>query len=200
MTRRLLNLLTALSTAVGLCASPQTAHAQRGGEPPEVIHLVRGGDRLFVKTSVGGQDVGYFGIDTGSDWTHLSAATAKRLNPKPLGETNYENDRGGTDREPVAWLDEIQLDAIKRPHWPIAVSKNLGPIHGGEVAGIFGTDVCRGKPFTLDFHDATLTIWDPRSFVPPAGAREFPLREFRGTPLVQCTVEGITSWFVLDSG
>ena len=56
----------------------------------------------------------------------------------------------------------------------IVATVDLGPLastSGPKLGGLVGNDVLRQQPFALDFRAATLTLYKPTAFRPPAAAR-----------------------------
>lgn len=176
------------------------------------LRLASGHGLLFTDAvHINGERVGYFLVDTGSNITVIGSGVAEKM-----GITVSEASLSVGGRR-VGGIANVQLSVgplSMRKH-PVGVM-DLDPLQkfSKPVVGIFGTDVLGKVPFTVDYREGRLTLFDPSRFEPPVGAKRVELqivmlqrgtglasaKEAVGTPAVTGEINGHKLTLVLDTG
>jgi len=166
------------------------------------LHLADG--HLFVPVDINGRSAGWFLLDTGAGVNAVGMGLAGRLNLEPVGRSRARG-IAGTEN-----FDLVQID-----HWSVG-GVPLQPNRAARLnmhrfsrtmdvpaQGILGFAALRHLDFTIDYADATLTLYPPRSTPPPpdAAAEPVPVAIRGGVPLIQALPDGAPPVpVVLDTG
>jgi len=200
----------------GASASILPANVQYESDRSSVQLKLASGSGLFFTDAVriNGKQVGYFLVDTGANVTIVASETAKSLG---LEEKLATLSIAGTPVGDILRADSLSVGPLAIRRHPIGVM-SLEPFQGfgfnTPIVGVLGSDVLGKIPFTLDYRQESLTLWDPRRFEPPPQAKEFELaiinlqsgpglaseREAVGTPAVVASLNGRKITLLLDTG
>jgi ankyrin repeat protein len=166
------------------------------------IPLTRAGEWLCTRVQMHNHDIGWFIIDTGATSTVVDQAVAQQLSLEKRARIPVTM-FGRTMMTDVVEYDDMFIGPIKMTAGLVANIdlSGLSQLAGFHVAGILGNDFLRADPFTLDFVNASLTVYRRSQFSLPKDATAIPLmlREF-GLPAVPANIEGHDGWLQLDSG
>lgn len=168
---------------------------------PVVIPLAHGGDRLFVRVRVKGQDVGWWLLHTGDPGIIIDVATARRLD-LPVVEKIWGAGRNDPDAS-LLLLDKLQVgSAPVRPHLVVAMDlSDWRRAVGVDISGIVGWAFLRDRPSEIDFRAGTLTLFSPGDVTVPAKPTfAGTMNVATGVPSVQGDLDGkYSGWFKIDS-
>ena len=167
-----------------------------------VLPLSRGGNQLFTKVRIDGHEAGWFLIDTGATCTFIDKSVAQNLGLRKLADVHGVAVANSYSGEVMTYR-ELAVGPVAL-HQGIAVAVDLFMVRtrlGLQLAGVLGVDFLREQPFTIDFHDATLTLYRRGRFTAPAGLTAYPLRiDQAGLEYVEGRIEGHNGWFAIDTG
>ena len=195
----------ARATAPPAAQASQTVHSMAHvDELPERLHipLESHGKHLFVRTGLDGVDAGLFLLDTGAAVDAIGMGLAGRLKLPAAGGGILA---GVAGREEFAYrriqnltIGDLELDSRRLA----AINLNrFNRSMGVSVNGVVGFSSLRRAPFTIDYQDATLTIYRPRTFEPPVDAFRQRLWVHHGLPLIQADFgQGRRVWMIVDTG
>lgn len=178
---------------------PALARDRRLHLPPDVGHVtvpLRPADAaLAVAVRMNDKEAGWFVVDTGAPDLYVDDAAAKRVGLVPLGKTAANKTVVELDRLDVGGM---RLDPVHSYVESLPTLRNNGePL----FSGLLGTVFLRECPFTIDFAEPSLTVYEPSSFVaPPGAAGPFPADLLDGFLVVPGKVDGHEGGFVLDTG
>jgi ankyrin repeat protein/predicted aspartyl protease len=174
-------------------ASPATGDAAGPSgitKSDHTVQLAFGGDNLYARVQIHGQDAGWFLVNPGNPSIGVDTGLARRLELKMVAEG------------PIVAVEELRIGELQMPpHLAIAadiseLKRQLGVVISGVLGGTFLQD----RPYTMDFRAGTITFHDRDHFVPPAApAVEEPIRIINSIPAVRGTVDARGGWFTLDT-
>lgn len=172
--------------------------------PPTLhIPLQPLGGHLVVHTSVNGQWVGSFLLDTGSNVNGIDMGIAARLQLPKRGRGNVT----GIGGHQAYYNRQIQTLSIGRTlALPLhrLIGLNLLAFNRATnfyAAGIIGYPALRGVAFTIDASRPRLTIYRPGAFTPPPHARKARLYHFHRLPMIRATLAHRHKLFlIIDTG
>ncbi len=166
------------------------------------VPLERRGELLFVDARVDGRDVGEFLVDTGADMTFVDRAVADELGLPELVDVPvagvHEYERASLCTLETLSVGDVQLDSTATLALPL---DDLSARVGRRVAGIVGFPTLGSTPFTIDFAQGSLTVYNADRFAPPSNVDSELLRIHEYAPFVEATLgkDGVV-WLLLDSG
>ena len=184
-------------------ASNAAHSVARGDLLPEqtVIPLVRRKDMLFVRAAIDGRDAGEFLLDTGATSTAIDEDLADQLGLSEIAQTSI----AGIHMQSTVSLRRLShlsiggVEVASEPTVAMALD-DVSRYVGTRVGGIIGFPTLGPVPFTIDFRAATLTLYNPARFVPPATEPTL-LRVYNNAPYVTATLEdGSEAFLLLDTG
>jgi ankyrin repeat protein len=165
-----------------------------------VLPLVADNAMLYASATLNGVVSGRMVIDTGSSVTTVAPETATKLDLHAIANKSVDTFTG-SHPEGVGLLDQLTVGPLTLNG--VAVLLCACPpttLRTGErTIGTIGMDVLGRQPFSIDFRNRTLTLYDPATFVPPSGEGS-PLQPGVETPRVRAAVEGHDGWFEIDTG
>lgn len=185
-------------------ADPPPALRLPDGAESHIVPLTRGGDYLFVRCSINGEDAGWFMVDTGANRLVVDTAVARRLKLPSVGAAAPIAGAGTRPVDATVYeAKQVEFGGMTTGSRLVtAVTLGNLPMLGEKLAGVIGTDVLRELPFSLDLRAATLTFHAPGKPLAAATADATParVRKTNGRPAFWGEVEGRGGWFMFDSG
>ena len=191
-----------------LAAAPSGAAAAVGqlklpdGQTQVTVHAEKGGNLLFVRVKVQGEDAGWFLADTGASHVTLDTTVADRLK-LPVFSRAKARGVGAKQAVTIRGVGPIAVGpAVLRPGQIVAAdlssfTKGLGVT----LSGLLGYDLWSQLPFTFDYKSATITFHARSGFQPPKDVPAQRLRIVARRPTVIGAVERkYRSSVMLDSG
>jgi len=166
-----------------------------------VIPLVRHRDMLFVHATIDGYYAGEFLVDTGTATNAIIAEVADQLGLPEFTEAPVAgvHTQSTASVRKVSHLSIGGVDVASELIAAIALDE-VSRYTGTRVAGIIGFPALAQVPFAIDFRAATLTLYNPAHFVPPA-ADVTLLRVYHDQPYVAATcADGGEALLLLDTG
>jgi len=164
---------------------------------------------------VDGESIGMMMIDTGASLSVIAQGVAGRLKLDQAGRGKTVGVGGieafdyfkakhfsiGRSTSADKTSGELRLTRQKMAGLSLlGFGRSLGVSLGGIVAY---TDL-NAVPFTLDAAKQKLTLYNPRSFRPPAGATRQRLERFRKLPMVRAELDDgnqrVEVWLIIDYG
>jgi ankyrin repeat protein len=192
-------LATGLSAAGGN-TQPKLPFSMPDEQTSVTLPLDRGHFQLYARATFGSGRVGYFLVDTGSAVSLIDADVADEMKLPPLGHRVLQRPNGPSHHDVVV-LPRLDLGPLSVERHPMLTEHQWKTAPDGRLmCGLVGMDVVGRGPFTIDFRAATLTLYRPERFTPPAGTPAVALRPSASTPIVRAGVEGHEGWFSVDSG
>ncbi|MEM9915342.1 MAG: retropepsin-like aspartic protease [Planctomycetota bacterium] len=184
------------------------------------IPLARSGGYLLVPTYLNGESAGLMMIDTGASLSVIAQGVAASLElPKDgtgrtLGVGGFEDfdyRRAehfsiGQPTSTIAGQRNTQRGVLQLERERLASLRMLGfgESLGVGLAGIVAFTDFGDVPFALDAPNQQLTLYQPRSFRPPAEATRHRLRDFRKLPMVRAELDDgnqrVEVWLIIDYG
>ncbi|MFI5380869.1 MAG: ankyrin repeat domain-containing protein [Tepidisphaerales bacterium] len=185
---------------------PTTLPANRGmlvlpeGTRQVEVPLARAGSYMLCRPRIGGQQVGWFLVDTGASITFIDKALAARLGlrtvPSRQGRTP-----GGFANTDAAEVRDLSVGDVHIPHSVVSVVDLKAMAMRLPLEGIIGMTTLRQVPTTIDFHDARLIFYAPDTFKEPVEkAVSVPVKRLSGGCQVLAVVAGKPTWLGIDSG
>ena len=171
-----------------------------------VIPLEKGEQFLFVKGKINGTDAGYFLLDTGSYINSVSSETATDFRLPADGFVHVVS-RSGEEKLIGRRINRLSIGEVEfGPHrlgeeaWTIQTRPDV------KIAGYLGAPFFKQLPFTIDYGRSTLTLYNPKTFMPPPSHRydfkwrsRIPRDDY--SPACLGRMNGrYEDWFVLDTG
>lgn len=167
------------------------------------IELTRARNLLYVPVKINGNDAGLFLLDLGAQPIVMDSTVVRRLNLPKVGDGSMRG-FGGSAPLVVHAIDEISLGSVSiRQTFGVVSEKSFtAETLMGDRKGIVGNNFLQNFPFRLSSREASLTLYDRKSFQPPADARRFELRMLNRMPAISARFEDGThsGWFVCDTG
>lgn len=166
-----------------------------------VLPLERGRDRLFVKAKINDIEAGYFLIDTGAYCSTVNPATAKSLDLPNSGYVEIVRIEG-MRVSPGNRVNSMSLGGLKLGPHTLSVEKSGFEERNNNIVGTLGSPLFSHVPFTIDYPNSKLILYNPKYFQPPANQHSEPLSMHRGgTPVIKVRINGTTEGrFDLDTG
>ncbi len=151
---------------------------------------------------------GSFLFDTGSDQLYLDSQFVSRLNiPLDLQKSKKIFGVGeGTQSVPTVNRFRLSLDSLHHDYTNVPVT-NIRAISGGEIDGVFGTELFKPYIVSINFDSSYLKIiYDTLHFSPPAHYDSLKLYYLGKTKtVIECQAEltdsiSVSGWTILDLG
>jgi hypothetical protein len=159
--------------------------------------------RIFVPVFIDGNGPYPFEIDTGGHLI-LTAATAEKLNLKPVGNGTATGGGTGVLHQGTVHAKEIRIgDAVIRdqPVWVIPLpdsSNDRGP--RAPRAGFLGLELFERFAVQLDRKAKTVTLTPLEKFEGKAQGVSLPISFTEDAPLTRGSFNGVSGDFEIDSG
>lgn len=200
-------LLTACGTTTQQTLVTQSAPAYSLADASELpktlrIPLIRDKGYLFVETAIDGRRAGVMLFDTGSTLNIIDRGLVARLG---LAQTGQGRTVGiaGAERFTQHAVDSLAIGDL-----------DLGVTNAGSLsmqrlmrgakrspAGLIGSVSLLPHPFTIDYKNRELIVYNRRTFVPPTGAEKVALTFYGRLPAVIGTLaNGQEIILILDTG
>lgn len=176
-----------------------TFDAQKKGKL-EVKKVISG--HLLVKPTIGGEDVGWFILDSGAGHSCIDTKLAHKLQLEEFGEVPVMG-VGGSLKSKFAKSPSLELGpvTIKEPTYVELDLGMIGMTMGEQINGIIGYPVFQAAIVEIDCDGPMVTLHDPATHKLAEGACWNPLVIDGNHPIVECKYEGDRSgWFRLDTG
>lgn len=195
---RFISLILAATLTSPLAAQDVVA-PQSGDEQaaPETLDAKERDDRITLAVGIGDHGPFNFLIDTGSEWTVISAQVARRLGLVADSQKKVISIGGESDAQSVI-LDELVLGKTRIRDLDAAV---VNERHIG-AAGIIGIDSLRDQRVTLDFENKQITVAPSEGYM-RAGANEIIVRAHRKDKRLivrRAYLDGRSIDIVIDTG
>ena len=165
--------------------------------PIEVVHR-----HITLKASVNGKPPLTFILDSGAGATTVNRAVADRLGLKSEGKLGAQGVGGSTDFG-FTTLDTVELGGLRILGMRAATIdlSGLASVMDVPVDGVLGYDFLSLFPVSIDYAHSTLTLTDPETFTPPAGAAAVPFELEHNVPVVDAAYNGAVSGkYMVDTG
>lgn len=156
---------------------------------------------LLVKTSINGQDAGWFIFDTGAGITCLDRRTQERLKLDTFGGIPAVG-IGGTVVSPLCRPGSLTVGPVTmaQPLTIVLDLEDIGKALGEpDLAGVIGFDLLARTVVEFDKAENRILLHDPRAFN-DAGQPWQKLYSYERHPCVEAEVEGHRGIFKLDTG
>jgi len=180
--------------AIPSATTPVALSAPRVSVPIKLI-----GDRIIIPVTISGHTVD-FQMDSGASGIVMDDAVVDALKLKTYGKAT--GDTAGTYSEgstivPLMTFGGVTMTNVQMQSLPFTFwSDDKTP-----VAGLMGFDFIDGAVMHIDYLNGTLEAIDPKSFVPPAGAKALPIALDDDVPLVDVGIaKAIGHLFIVDTG
>jgi hypothetical protein len=157
------------------------------------------GDRIIIPVTIAGHTVD-FQMDSGASGIVIDDAIVDALKLKTYGkgtgDTAGSYSEGSTIVPSMTFggvtMTDVQAQSLPFTFWSDAKTP---------VAGLMGFDFIDGAVMHIDYLDGTLEAIDPKTFVPPAGAKALPIALDDDVPLVDVGIaKAIGHLFIVDTG
>ncbi len=176
------------------------------GKDRVTLKLARAGNELLARGFIGGQDVGWFIVDTGCSCSVIDETMVEKFKLRVIGRMRVAAAGRKIGSGAVICLPSFGLgngvgqdDVVMSGGAVIAMDmRPLRAMEGAPVSGFIGNDIL-GLPFSLDFREDSLTIY-ARNHLSPRTTQPQEARLVGDIPLVRGEVEGRKGWFELDTG
>lgn len=195
---RFISLILAATLTSPLAAqdvvAPEVSYEQAA---PETLDARERDDRITLAVGIGEHGPFNFLIDTGSEWTVISAQVARRLGLVADSQKKVISIGGESDAQSVI-LDELVLGKTRIRDLDAAV---VNERHIG-AAGIIGIDSLRDQRVTLDFENKQITVAPSEGYM-RAGANEIIVRAHRKDKRLivrRAYLDGRSIDIVIDTG
>ena len=180
--------------AIPTATDPVSLSATRVSVPIKLIN-----DRIIIPVTISGHTVD-FQMDSGASGIVMDNAVVDALKLKTYGKAT--GDTAGTYSEgstivPLMTFGGVTMTNVQMQSLPFTFwSDDKTP-----VAGLMGFDFIDGAVMHIDYLNGTLEAIDPKSFVPPAGAKALPIALDDDVPLVDVGIaKAIGHLFIVDTG
>ena len=201
-------LVMTLSVAITACES-STPLADKSPNPAQsismggaIVPLVMHRDMILAQVRVNGTDANFFMVDSGSTLAVLDQSLAQKLEVTPVRTVRIRG-IGGTALADLVRLDDLAIGNVNLGS-PTAAVIDLSAFRktlGWPVMGVIGYTNLQSRPFSINYRDRILTIFDRDRFEPPANAHANELRIRDGLLAVKMVVAGEQPiWIQLDTG
>jgi len=185
---------------VVLRSSPPKRSNEKQSRGAIKVPLERGAGYTFAKVHLNGRDAGWFLIDTGSFATFIDKTIVGQLGLDVLTASKP----APTPSKGMVWLNRLELGEkaiTDMACWTDDFS-GWSSVCGFKISGIIGNDILAAQPFTIDFREDTLTLYNSQDFIAPTGPHTMPipLRMWEGSPAILGSLEGHEDWWLVDTG
>lgn len=182
---------------------PAYSLADEGQLPKTLrIPLVRDKGYLFVNTSVNGYRTGPMLFDTGSTLNIIDRGAVARLGLKQTGQGRTTG-IAGTETFTFHAVDSLaigDLDLGVNRAGSLSMYKLMRGIQRSP-AGLIGSISLLPHPFTIDYTNNELIVYNRDTFVPPADSEKVELTFYSRLPAVKATLaNGQQVVLILDTG
>ena len=163
---------------------------------------------------VNGKFVGRFLIDTGSQVSMVDRLLANRVMLPVIFQRHITWKGHRVDIRRINRLQIGPITLLKAPIGAVGLSKVKNPFYRNFV-GTIGGNILGRLPFTIDYRNSTLILYNPQSFRPPTGIPVYSMRithqykagsqaatifPFSGSPTLSGTLDGQPVRWGLDTG
>ena len=168
-------------------------------------------NKPFVRATVDGSEPLWFILDSGNNGPSLIAnECADRLKIQRgneeqanVGAGSGADVRIATVNHPVTFQALGETLTVADPR--ILTLEHVSRIEGRRVDGLLGSDFLGRHVLQLDYAKKTITVHDPNSYAPPAGALVVPITTDTGWPIAEGTLtppgrEPIPCRILIDTG
>lgn len=182
-----------------LLAIPAATSPVTFAKPQVSIPIKMDGDRIVVPTRIQGHTVD-FQLDSGAGGVVLDTAIVDALKLEVYGSSL--GDTAGTYREGTAIVPQIDIGDIALTNLVVQSAPfTFWSDAKTPVAGLMGFDFIDGAVLHIDYEHSTLEAFDPKTFVPPAGATALPIALDDDVPLVDAGIaKAVGHLFIVDTG
>lgn len=157
---------------------------------------------LFVQTSVNGSRAGAMLLDTGSSLNIIDRGVVARMNLPQTGEGRTVG-IAGSEAFSFHAVDSLAIDeldlGVQR-----AGSMSMHKLMRGlqrSPAGLIGSVSLLPHPFTIDYREQELIVYNRDTFVPPTDSEKVKLTFYGRLPAVHATLaNGQEILLILDTG
>lgn len=162
------------------------------------VNLVRYGRMLLVPVQVNSSEVVHFLLDTGASHTFVDSNYIDKLRLEKVGK-GRANAVGGQIDIDIYPIESIKLGSVILENTFVAEAQFENLLEG-EVKGALGLDFLSRMPFTIDYVQAQLVLYNPSTFDRSLeGSISF--RQIDSLIAFQATIDKEASgWFALDTG
>jgi hypothetical protein len=211
--RRLAPLLLICLLAVGCTSTTQQTLVTRtqpthslkdANDLPKTLRipLVRDKGYLFVQTSVNGSRTGSMLFDTGSTLNIIDRGVVARMHLPQVGKGKTTGIAG------TATFTHHGIDSLAIGDLDLGVTRagalSMQKLFRGvqrSPAGLIGSISLLPHPFTIDYANEELIVYNRKTFVPPAGAEKVELTFYGRLPAVKGKLaNGQGVILILDTG
>lgn len=185
----------------------QSAAAHSLGEADELpktlrIPLIRDKGYLFLNATVNGKRAGTMLFDTGSTLNIIDRGVVARLHLPKTGEGRTVG-IAGTESFTQHGVDSLaigKLDLGVKQAGALSMHKLFRGMQRSP-AGLIGSISLLPHPFTIDYKNSELIVYNRKTFVPPKGAEKVALTFYGRLPAVTATLaNGQDVILILDTG
>lgn len=166
------------------------------------VPLVRDKGYLFLNATVNGKRAGLMLFDTGSTLNIIDRGVVARLGLPKTGEGKTVG-IAGTESFSQHGVDSLavsQLDLGVKRAGALSMHKLFRGMQRSP-AGLIGSISFLPHPFTIDYKNSELVVYNRKTFVPPKGAEKVPLTFYGRLPAVTATLaNGQDIILILDTG
>src|SRR6185436_3486160 len=128
---------------------------------------------LMAPIKIENQDAGLLIVDTGSNGLIIERYVAQSMKLPQVGSGSLSAIGGRPTVETLA-AKSVSLGGVTIDD-TFVVCTDLATMRketaAASLTGLLGGSILARVPFTIDYRNATLTLYDPASFKPPADAR-----------------------------
>lgn len=170
------------------------AHVWAAASPARPIPFEIASNKPFIRVSVNGSAPQWFILDTGCSGPSVVAREcADRLNLRRGAEDQVDVGAGSGVKAGVAAVQEpVRLEALGEtlsvadPR--VLTLAHVEPLEGRRIDGLVGSDFMRKHVIQIDYARRQITVHDPATYAPPAGATVVPLTVENDWPVVEATL------------
>jgi len=178
------------------------ASADSSGGRAETIPITMFGAHVFTSVRVNGRGPFSMFLDTGAGASCIDEGLARELGLAREGAIEAKGVTGTTTVSTVRvdslGVGPITLLSQRLVALPLA---GLPGSEDGRYSGILGYDFFSRFVVRIDYTKKTLSLYDPRTYEPPAGATVLPISLEGNVPSVAGTVDGrLEGQFRIDTG
>ncbi|MFZ1685322.1 MAG: retropepsin-like aspartic protease, partial [Candidatus Zixiibacteriota bacterium] len=156
---------------------------------------------LYITATVNGKRKGKFILDSGCSASIFHAPFIASLDLPKSGAMPAKG-VGGFESIELLQTDSISIGPVTLFKQIVGATdlSNIGSGDSLPFAGILGYDFLSRFPLLIDYHEETLTLFDPAHFTPPTGGHEIPFSLTMQVPTVQATIFDALGDFIVDLG
>lgn len=166
------------------------------------IPLVKDKGYLFAKTSINGRHAGPMLLDTGSTLNIIDRGVVARLRLPQNGQGRTVG-IAGTETFTFHAVDSLaieKLDLGVQRAGSLSMRRLMRGIQRNP-AGLIGSVSLLPHPFTIDYRNQELVVYNRSTFVPPKGSEKVALTFYGRLPAVKATLaNGQDVVLILDTG